>query len=149
MNIIMLMTMDFNVTDPVDIDMLAFANKKDGDLLGRSEATEASKYLDVIKSATISIEKFMLPMTGDISLSIDSKGDGTDVVKKAVGNGETYSIEVNPKEMLSTYPYSPNIKFVLEKGNFGILRTMPISGKIKLRVKAKGDIPIFSFAEQE
>ena len=149
MEIIMLMTMDFNVTDPVDIDMLAFANKKDGDLLGRSEATEASKYLDVIKSATISIEKFMLPMTGDISLSIDSKGDGTDVVKKAVGNGETYSIEVNPKEMLSTYPYSPNIKFVLEKGNFGILRTMPISGKIKLRVKAKGDIPIFSFAEQE
>lgn len=148
-DLIMLMTMDFNVTDPVDIDMLAFANKKDGDLLGRSEATEASKYLDVIKSATISIEKFMLPMTGDISLSIDSKGDGTDVVKKAVGNGETYSIEVNPKEMLSTYPYSPNIKFVLEKGNFGILRTMPISGKIKLRVKAKGDIPIFSFAEQE
>ncbi|MBO4629727.1 MAG: Ig-like domain repeat protein, partial [Treponema sp.] len=148
-DIVVLLTMDFTVINPVDIDMLAFANKKDGDLLGRSEATEASKYLDVIKSATISIEKFMLPMTGDISLSIDSKGDGTDVVKKAVGNGETYSIEVNPKEMLSTYPYSPNIKFVLEKGNFGILRTMPISGKIKLRVKAKGDIPIFSFAEQE
>ena len=148
-DIVVLFSMDFEVTDTVDIDMLSIVNKKDGDLLGRSQATDTAayqKYLDVIQSATISIEKFQIPMTGNISFKVDSKKDGN-AVSRPVGNGETFSIEVNPKDVLD-YPYSPDIRFVLEKGNFGILRTMPISGKIKLKIAAKGEIPVYPFSEQ-
>ena len=130
--------------------MLDLASKKGSDLLGRSEATDTSsykKYMDVVKSATISIEKFNIPMTGDISLCVDIKNDGN-VVTKPVGNGETFAIEVKPSDIIESYPFSPDMKFRLEQGNFGILRTMPISGKIKLKVKAKGDIPIYPFSEQ-
>ena len=71
---------------------------------------------------------------------------------KSIGNGESFTLEVNPDKLLKTYPLSPDMKLVLGKqgapSNFGILRTMPIGGKIKLKIKTDGEIPVYPFSEQ-
>ena len=155
-DIVVLLSMDFEVNGSVNIDMMDIAKKKDSDLLGRSEPTDTSaydKYLQVVKSAAITVDNFMLPMSGDVALKVDLYKDGSGSTKE-VGDGKSFSLEVNPGKLLSAeqYPLCPDIQFVIgkegETTNFGILRTMPISGKIKLKVKAKGDIPVYPFSEQ-
>lgn len=152
-DIILIFTMDFSVNGTVDIDMLDLANKQDSDLLGRSEATNTDsieKFLDVVKTATLSVDNLKLPMTGDISLSVDMYKNGNKEIKP-VGNGETFALEVNPLDVIKTYPLKPEIKFIIGKqnqtSNFGILRTTPISGKIRLRIDADGEIPIYPFSD--
>ena len=152
-DVVMLLTMDFTVTGTIDIDMLDLAKKQDSDLLGRSEATNTDsieKFLDVVKTATLSVDNLKLPMTGDISLSVDMYKNGNKEIKP-VGNGETFALEVNPLDVIKTYPLKPEIKFIIGKqnqtSNFGILRTTPISGKIRLRIDADGEIPIYPFSD--
>ena len=154
-DIVLIFSMDFTVTDTISIDMMDIAKKKDSDLLGRSEATDISSYEDyikVVKSASVIIEDFKLPMSGDVALKIDMYKNG-DAETKEIGNGKNMSLEINPYDLLKQYPLTPDIQFVIGKqgatSNFGLLRTMPISGKIKLKVKAKGDIPIKAFSEKE
>lgn len=152
-DIVLLLTMDFSVNGTVDIDMLSLANKADSDLLGRSEATNndsIEKFLSVVKTASLNVDDFKLPMTGDISLSVDMYKNGNKEIKQ-VGNGETFALEVNPMDVIKTYPLSPEVKFIIGKqnqsSNFGILRTTPISGKIRLRIDADGEIPIYPFSD--
>ena len=152
-DIVLLLTMDFSVNGTVDIDMLSLANKADSDLLGRSEATNndsIEKFLSVVKTASLNVDDFKLPMTGDISLSVDMYKIGNKEIKQ-VGNGETFALEVNPMDVIKTYPLSPEVKFIIGKqnqsSNFGILRTTPISGKIRLRIDADGEIPIYPFSD--
>ena len=156
-DIVLLLTMDFKLDDVISIDMMDIAKKKDSDLLGRSEPTDTSsyeKYLSVVKSASLIIDNFMLPMSGDVALKVDMYKDGSGETKE-VGNGKSFSLEVNPSKLLASenFPLTPDIQFVIgragETTNFGVLRTMPISGKIKLKVKAKGDIPVYPFSEQD
>ena len=89
-------------------------------------------------------------MTGDISLSVDMYKNGNKEIKQ-IGNGETFALEVNPMDVIKTYPLSPEVKFIIGKqnqsSNFGILRTTPISGKIRLRIDADGEIPIYPFSD--
>lgn len=150
MDVVMILTMDFNLQDTISIDMLKLAKKSDSDLLGRSEASSnetIEKFLSVVQTATLNIDDFKLPMTGDVSLAVDMYKNGNKV-EKPVGSGETYSLEVNPLTLIQTYPLQPDVQFVIGKpnqtSNFGILRTMPISGKIRLRIEADGDIPVYS-----
>lgn len=156
-DIVLLLTMDFKLDDVISIDMMDIAKKKDSDLLGRSEPTDTSsyeKYLSVVKSASLIIDNFMLPMSGDVALKVDMYKDGSGETKE-VGNGKSFSLEVNPSKLLASenFPLTPDIQFVIgragETTNFGVLRAMPISGKIKLKVKAKGDIPVYPFSEQD
>ena len=155
MDVVMILTMDFNLNDTISIDMLKLAKKSDSDLLGRKEASSnatAEKFLSVVKTATLNIDEFYLPMTGDVSLTIDMYKDGNKVSKPA-GSGETYSVEVNPLTLIQTYPLQPDVQFVIGKpnqtSNFGILRTMPISGKIRLRIEADGEIPVYSSSDND
>lgn len=155
MDVVMILTMDFNLNDTISIDMLSLAKKTDSDLLGRKEASSndtVEKFLSVVKTATLNIDDFKVPMTGDVSLAVDMYKDGNKV-EKQVGSGETYSLEVNPLTLIQTYPLQPEIKFVIGKpnqnSNFGILRTMPISGKIRLRIEADGEIPVYSSSDND
>ena len=153
-DILLILTMEFKVTDTINIDMMELAKKKSEDLLGRSEPTDISdyeKYLEVVQSASVIVDNFRLPMDGAVSLSVDLYNEGSPKVNE-VGNGGRYSIEVNPEKLLKTYPLVPDIQFVIgqqgKDSSFGLLRTMPISGKIKLNVRAKGDIQVYPFSEQ-
>ena len=155
MDIVILLAMDFKVTDTISIDLMKLMKKQDSDLLGRSEASDMGsieKYLDVVKSATMEIENLKLPMNGDISLKMDMYKDGSGETKE-IANGGSFAMEVNPSQIIKTYPLTPDIQILIGKdgttSNFGILRTMPVAGKIKLKVKAKGDIPVYPFSEQD
>lgn len=154
-DIVLLFATDFSVTDTISIDLMKLMKKQDSDLLGRSEASDMGsieKYLDVVKSATMEIENLKLPMNGDISLKMDMYKDGSGETKE-IANGGSFAMEVNPSQIIKTYPLTPDIQILIGKdgttSNFGILRTMPVAGKIKLKVKAKGDIPVYPFSEQD
>ena len=150
MDVVGILTMDFKLSDTINIDLMNIADKTDDDLLGRSEATD-NEYLKVIKTASITIDELKLPITGDVALYVDMYKDGNSETK-SIGNGESFTLEVNPDKLLKTYPLSPDMKLVLGKqgapSNFGILRTMPIGGKIKLKIKTDGEIPVYPFSEQ-
>lgn len=153
-DIVLLFSMDFQVNGQINIDLMEIAKKKDSDLLGRSEPTDISayeQYLSVVKSAAMTIDNFKLPISGEVALKLDMYGDNSGETKE-IGNGKSFTLEVNPNKLLKQYPLKPDIQFVIGKANettnFGLLRTMPVGGNIKLKVKANGDIQVYPFSEQ-
>ena len=153
-DVALLMSMDFKIVGTINIDLMKLMNKQDSDLLGRTAATDTSAYeayLSVVQSAAMEISNLKLPMNGDVALKMDLYKNGSGQTKE-IGNGGSFALEVNPTELIKTYPLTPDIQIILGKqgttSNFGLLKTMPVAGKISLKVKAKGDIPVFPFSEQ-
>lgn len=153
-DVVVILSLDFKINGQISVDLMEIAQKKDSDILGRTEPTDTSsydKYLEIVKSAALTIEDFKLPMSGDVAFKVDMYGNGT-VETKEIGNGSTFTLEVNPATLLEKYPLKPDVKFVIGKegqsSTFGLLRTMPIGGKIKIKVNADGAIPIYPFSEQ-
>ena len=154
-DVVVILSLDFKINGQISLDIMEIAQKKDSDLLGRTEPTDISsyeKYLDVVKSAALIIDGFKLPMSGDVAFKVDMYGDGNSEIKE-IENGGSFVLEVNPSTLLKKYPLKPDIQFVLGKegttSNVGLLRTMPIGGKIKLKVNANGEIPVYPFTEQD
>ncbi|MBO4532806.1 MAG: Ig-like domain repeat protein [Treponema sp.] len=162
LDIVLLLTLQFNVTDDIPINLMEIMNKDDGsgtpktdqekDLFKRAEKTSMAdyqKYLDVVKSAEIELAKPVFPFksSGGLSLKVDwGKGQRTECVLKDNTNA---LIAVNPSTLLDTYPLEPAINLVIGKGTFGLPRQMDMKAQVKLRVKAEGPIQIYPFAGQE
>ena len=161
-DIVLLLTLQFNVTADIPIDLMEIMKKDDGsgtpktdqekDLFKRSSKTsmeDYQKYIDVVKSAELEFykPKFPIKSSGGMSLTVDwGSGQRTECVLKDDTNA---LIAVNPSTLLNTYPLEPSIKLVIGKGSFGLPRDMEMETRLKLRVKAEGPIQIYPFAGQE
>ena len=158
-DIVLLLTLQFNVTADIPIDLMEIMKKDDGsgtpqerDLFKRASKTsmeDYQKYIDVVKSAELEFykPKFPIKSSGGMSLTVDwGSGQRTDCVLKDDTNA---LIAVNPSTLLNTYPLVPSIKLVIGKGSFGLPRDMEMETRLKLRVKAEGPIQIYPFAGQE
>ena len=162
LDIVLLLTLQFNVTDDIPINLMEILNKDDGsgtpktdqekDLFKRAEKTSMEnyqQYLDVVKSAELEFAKPTFPFksSGGLTLKVDwGKGQRTECVLK--DNTNTL-ISVNPSTLLDTYPLEPAINLVIGKGTFGLPRQMAMKADLKLRVKADGTITFSPFAGQE
>ena len=156
-DIVMLLTMQFNVTDKIEINVRELASPgkdpatmtdKEKDLLGRESADSASaleKYLSIIPSARLELIKPKLPLksTGGIGLSVQWASTDTPKVS-TIKDGEDLVIEVNPSKLLS-YPLDPKINLVIGKGTFGLPKDMSVETAIKLGVTVDGTIPVYPF----
>lgn len=156
-DIVMLLTMQFNVKDKIEINVRELANPgkdpatmtdKEKDLLGRDSADSASaleKYLSYIPSARLELIKPKLPLkcTGGLSLSVQWASTESPKVS-SLKDGEDLVIEVNPSKLLS-YPLDPQIKLVVGKGSFGLPKDMSVETALKLGVTVDGTIPVYPF----
>lgn len=157
-DIVLLLTLQFNVTSDIPIDLMEIMKKDDAktdqekDLFKRASKTsleDYQKYIDVVKSAELEFykPKFPIKSSGGMSLTVDwGSGQRTECVLKDDTNA---LIAVNPSTLLNTYPLEPSIKLVIGKGSFGLPRDMEMETRLKLRVKAEGPIQIYPFAGQE
>ena len=131
------------------------------DILGREGPTDMGQfedYIDLVEYAGITIEDFKLPISGELGLSIKVPApdeNSEDFEKKISIGGKSTNIDITRdelKQFLDTYPLDPEINLVIGKenvgGTFGLLRNAPVSGKIKIKVKANGEIPVYPFADK-
>ena len=145
-DIVLILSMDFTVTDPIEIDLMKLMNK-DGDLLGRTEAPDTSAYkpyLDVIENASLCIENLKLPVNGKVSFKAKMTNSSKEKTT-SIENGQNFTLDVVPSELLETYPLKPEMKFIIEKGNFSLMKSTAIGGKIKIRMNTNGEIPLPPF----
>ncbi len=159
MDIVMIMTMKFDLTKDVNMNILEMMNKdsesgsgtktdKEKDLFHRESATTAEdyqKYIDVVKSAELEFTKPKFPFitTGGMTLKVDwGKNEKSECILK---DGVNAVVAVNPSTLMKQYPLEPKIEIVIGKGTFGLPRTMEMEAGLKIRVKAEGPIQVYPF----
>lgn len=136
-------------------------SQSNNDILGREGPTDMGQfedYIDLIEYAGITIENFKLPISGQLGLNIKvpaQDANSEDFEKKISIGGKETNLSITKDDLrtfLDTYPLNPEINLVIGKENesstFGLLRNAPVSGNIKVKVKAKGEIPVYPFAEK-
>lgn len=156
-DLVFILSMDFTVTNPIELDLMHIMKKDTGDLFGRSEPTstdDIDQYIGLAKSSTITLSNIRLPFTGDVELLVDMLQDGTGKAR-TISNGGSYSVTLNPEELIEKYPLQPEVKITIKKsdplsdrGSLRLPRELKASGKIKLGITAEGEIPIYPFSEQ-
>ena len=146
-DLVLILSMDFRVADgdndpsndkDLVLDLMKIMKKENDDLLGRSEATDTSSYNEYIKLVTdakITVTNLNLPIIGEPKLLIDPLRKGVEA--KKIKKGGSYSVSVNPSDLLKEYPLKPIIQVTFDKGStVQIPRKMAASGKIKLNINA-------------
>lgn len=146
-DVVLLLKMDFRVTQDITIDLMDKFDKKDKDLFGRDSQPDISsyeQYLDLLTSATVSVQDIKIPIKGDVKLRIENFGSysGTEPITK------NFAIKTNPKSLMETYPLKPEIIILIPESQdigIGLLKDTNVAGKIKLNITAEGEIPIYPF----
>ena len=149
-DLVLILSMDFTVKSDIELDLMHIMKKDTGDLFGRSEPTstdDIDQYIGLAKSSTITLSNIRLPFTGDVELLVDMLQDGTGKAR-TISNGGSYSVTLNPEELIEKYPLQPLVKVTVKPGSLTLPRELKASGKIKLGITAEGEIPIYPFSEQ-
>lgn len=149
-DLVFILSMDFTVTNPIELNLMHIMKKDTGDLFGRSEPTstdDIDQYIGLAKSSTITLSNIRLPFTGDVELLVDMLQDGTGKAR-TISNGGSYAVTLNPEELIEKYPLQPLVKVTVKPGSLTLPRELKASGKIKLGITAEGEIPIYPFSEQ-
>lgn len=158
-DLVFILSMNFDVTDDIELDLMKIMKKDTGDLFGRSEPTstgDIDKYIGLAKSSTITLSNITLPFSGilkdkeesNIMLLVDMLDDGTGK-PKSISDGGSYSISVNPEKLIKKYPLQPKVKVTVKPGTLTLPRELKASGKLKLGINAEGEIPIYPFNAQD
>ena len=171
LDVAVIVTLNFNLKAPITLDIMDLidsdeegengsgssgsgstgsSESENKDILNRTEPTsleDYEKFLDVVDYASIRIENLNLPINGKFKLNVKMYDDDTSE-PIVIANGKTLEIKRNPSMLLKQYPLVPDIKLEISD-SFGLYRKAPVSGKLKLQVKANGnEIPIYPFTEK-
>ncbi len=167
---LILLSLDFIVNEPIQMDILELVKGSDeesegsgsegsgesedsGDLLGRKEATNTEdfqKYLDLIESASIDYKTSSLPFNftppkesnNTITIKVDLDGEGTTFEPKVL-KFDRDSFAANPSDILNTFPLKPSVQFEIPEGTLGIPRKMDFTANINLTVKTNGKVAVW------
>lgn len=126
---------------------------KEKDLFGRDAATDLGsieKYLNLVESAAIYYEigNELLKYTEaskNFTVEMDSKIDGIDKMTFSAGNGNLTVKTSDFQKMMETYPFEPELKIILPKGNIVVPTESTVSISAALKVKTKGGIQLDDF----
>lgn len=126
---------------------------KEKDLFGRDAATDLGsieKYLNLVESAAIYYEigNELLKYTEaskNFTVEMDSKIDGIDKMTFSAGNGNLTVKTSDFQKMMETYPFEPELKIILPKGNIIVPTESTVSLSAALKVKTKGGIQLDDF----
>lgn len=126
---------------------------KEKDLFGRDAVTDLGsieKYLNLVESAAIYYEigNELLKYTEaskNFTVEMDSKIDGIDKMTFSAGNGNLTVKTRDFQKMMETYPFEPELKIILPKGNIVVPTESTVSLSAALKVKTKGGIQLDDF----
>lgn len=126
---------------------------KEKDLFGRDAATDLGsieKYLNLVESAAIYYEigNELLKYTEaskNFTVEMNSKIDGIDKMTFSAGNGNLTVKTSDFQKMMETYPFEPELKIILPKGNIVVPTESTVSLSAALKVKTKGGIQLDDF----
>lgn len=126
---------------------------KEKDLFGRDAATDLGsieKYLNLVESAAIYYEigNELLKYTEaskNFTVEMDSKIAGIDKMTFSAGNGNLTVKTSDFQKMMETYPFEPELKIILPKGNIVVPTESTVSLSAALKVKTKGGIQLDDF----
>lgn len=126
---------------------------KEKDLFGRDSATDLGsieKYLNLVESAAIYYEigNELLKYTEaskNFTVEMDSKIAGIDKMTFSAGNGNLTVKTSDFQKMMETYPFEPELKIILPKGNIVVPTESTVSLSAALKVKTKGGIQLDDF----
>jgi len=163
-DVAMIISLNFNVTETIKIDLLDLINQsdeqnsggsgsgsepqEDKDIFGRTEATNTEnyeEYLDLVDNARLKITKVKLPLKGSLNLLVDLYGDGKKKLKDIdLGDGKVTRIEIDdPGELIKVYPLTPKLELVINQGTFGLKRDTAIAGTVSLGITTNGKVKVF------
>lgn len=136
-----------DIKNDLNINFMDFIKSDDSsteenkDILNRTEATDLSnieKYLDVIETVSVSYAPTKLPFGSDNKINLFIKIPSIDYDKElSLSKG---TLELNPKEILETYPLEPEISATIPKGNFWIEKDVSLATHIILGIKTDGSL---------
>lgn len=174
-DVVLILNLNFILDDSITINLQELMDKSDDqnsssgsttaktdkerDLFGRSGPTvedsdDYLQFLDIVKSANLTVSKVKFPITGEMELAIDwDPNDGVEPQKVSFGDGQKTNIKLEgksaPSELIKKYPLEPTIDIVIKQGNFGLKRDVSVGGKISVGLKAKGKIKVFDSENQD
>lgn len=143
----MIVPFELQIAKSMNIDFMNFiksdSETENSDLFGRTEASDLSKiekYLDVIKTMSVTYAPTKLPFgsENEINLSIEIPSIE---YKKDLSLSEG-TLELNPKEILETYPLEPKISATIPKGDFWIPKDISLATHIILGIQTDGELKI-------
>lgn len=126
---------------------------KEKDLFSRDSATDLSsieKYLSLIESASIDYEisnELLRYTDGSKNFTVKMNSKIAEIGTKtfSVGNGNLKVTTDEVQKMMETYPFEPELKIVLPKGNIVVPTESAVSVSAALKVKTKGEIQLDDF----
>lgn len=117
------------------------STEENKDILNRTEATDLSnieKYLDVIETVSVSYAPTKLPFGSDNKINLFIKIPSINYDEElSLSKG---TLELNPKEILETYPLEPEISATIPEGNFWIEKDVSLATHIILGIKTDGSL---------
>lgn len=136
-----------DIKNDLNINFMDFIKSGDSsteenkDILNRTEATDLSnieKYLDVIETMSVSYAPTKLPFGSDNKINLCIKIPSINYDEElSLSKG---TLELNPKEILETYPLEPEISATIPKGNFWIEKDVSLATHIILGIKTDGSL---------
>ena len=131
-----------------------FGGSSEGDLFGRSEATDINniqKYISIINSAKLVYKSKVAPFKSfaadgtetHVSIEVDFNSTGVDKKTFDFNGGPLVLTRSEFEALMKTYPLKPSIKVKIPVGQFMIQQDVKMEGSLMLKVESAGEIPIF------
>lgn len=143
----MIVPFELQIAKSMNIDFMNFiksdSETENSDLFGRTEASDLSKiekYLDVIKTMSVTYAPTKLPFGSENAINLSIEIPSIEY-KKDLSLSEG-TLELNPKEILETYPLEPKISATIPKGDFWIPKDISLATHIILGIQTDGELKI-------
>lgn len=143
-----ILPLQFDLTDSVNVNFLGLAGQSmDTDLFGRTSAPteiEKNEFLSAIQSASIVYKNEKLPFYSNNEIKFLVNFSGSENTKDyeilAIEEG---AIQINPMDLMYTYPLIPKMYMVMPKSTFSLAREMVFDTSLSLNIQTNGLITIF------
>lgn len=144
--LVVVVPLDFDLTEEESINLLDVVDLQlsgDKDLFNRDSATEneqLSEVLKQIRSTSLNYEVIKTPFYSSNGMSFEVEFTQDNKFTLGIENG---SINIDPQELLSSYPLQPKVLLNIPKTNFYFSRDDSFEVALSIKIDADAEIEIF------
>ena len=144
--LVVVVPLDFDLTEKESINLLDVVGLQlsgDKDLFNRDSATEneqLSEVLKQIRSTSLNYEVIKTPFYSSNGMSFEVEFTQDNKFTLGIENG---SINIDPQELLSSYPLQPKVLLNIPKTNFYFSRDDSFEVALSIKIDANAEIEIF------
>ena len=144
--LVVVVPLDFDLTEEESINLLDVVGLQlsgDKDLFNRDSATENEQLTEVLKqirSTSLNYEVIKTPFYSRHGMSFEVEFTPDNKFTLGIENG---SINIDPQELLSSYPLQPKVLLNIPKTNFYFSRDDSFEVALSIKIDANAEIEIF------